>query len=265
MLGPADARVWSRSSRTGSCPVDRMKRRRSAAASVVVASFSSGWQLTFSCASSLVSSTAVTREPVSLTIASGVTLPGATPKTSASSSARAKESLAAPRSLASRLRSTRCSSRQVTSHSRSFLSLRNRFLQCPPSRWRVCSCACSTVNTGGMEDGALLDAQFVQMGQHLLASGQHARGIAASALGRKPRRHGLVTRRCLSAWAPGPILVADRRPRGGPMGPTDAPDPEPGPLRRRRRLGGAERRCRRRAAGCRRWCWSSAGSWAGIA
>jgi len=80
--------------------------------------------------------------------ANGVTEPGATPSVAINSSPEPKEKRGAPICLDSPFRSRRKLWRSTTSQSPSFLSLRKRFLVCPPCWLALTTSASSTVKTG---------------------------------------------------------------------------------------------------------------------
>src|SRR5579862_944442 len=137
-----------RVSMRGACPQSAMKLRRSAAVTAMVRSLRSGRKLIGSCLSIASSSTTRTLFPGSLISENGVTDPGGTPSTAIRSSPEPKEKRGEASCRDSAFRSRRKSSRSTTSHRPPFLSLRNRFLVCPPGWLAFTTAASSTVKTG---------------------------------------------------------------------------------------------------------------------
>ena len=99
--------VGPRVATPGSCPQARMNRSKSSRPMLVVAVFSSGWQLILSCCMSSASMTTCTRRLGSLMTANAVTAPGVTPSASISSSGLPKLNRRARNVRASAFSSTR--------------------------------------------------------------------------------------------------------------------------------------------------------------
>ena len=138
------------------------------------------------------SSTGVTRAARSLTIASGVTLPGVTPRTSCEQLRPPERESGGTKQLGEPVEVDLLLVEAGDQPKPILLVLEEQVLaMCARNVARV-RLRLLDREHGRMERSPVLDAQGVEPGQDLVSSCQHGRDIAAPASAGKPRRHALV-------------------------------------------------------------------------